>query len=465
MAMILLLFPHQLFADAAQRADTDQVILHKHPHFFTRYDFHVQKIALHTESMAQYAELLTQSGKKIRITDKPLGELAAALSASGVREITYYELTDHFLEREVKEAFEAFTIHRLPSPMFLTPRAEREHYFNGREKVAMADFYKMQRRRLGVLVTNDGKPFGEKWSFDAENRKSIPKDVVAPVGTLTYARTHREAKAQLLWFLENCLATFGTYEDAMRTTDGRLFHSVLTPSLNIGLITPQKVVAETLSFAEKNPIPLASLEGFLRQVIGWREFMHGTYEALGEKQRAGNFFNFTNTLPEAFWWAKTGLVPADTVISRVNEEGYCHHIERLMVLGNLLLLLEVRPDDVFMWFMTKFVDAYDWVMVPNIYGMSQYADGGMMTTKPYLCGSSYLQKMGDWPKGGWTAEWDALYWRFINRHRTFFLSNPRSSMMVSLYDRLKPETKELHAAAIRTLESRLSVSLPLEPLI
>jgi deoxyribodipyrimidine photolyase-related protein len=158
------------------------------------------------------------------------------------------------------------------------------------------------------------------------------------------------------------------------------------------------------------------------------------------------------------------LLPADTVIQRVNASGYCHHIERLMVLGCLLLLLEIHPNEIYAWFMTQFIDAYDWVMVPNVYGMSQYADGGLMTTKPYLCGSAYLRKLGDWPKGDWTAEWDALYWRFIHRHRALFLANPRSSMMVHLFDKLKPETKEAHFTQIRALEIRLNLSLPIEKL-
>ena len=152
------------------------------------------------------------------------------------------------------------------------------------------------------------------------------------------------------------------------------------------------------------------------------------------------------------------------MIQRVNESGYCHHIERLMVLGCLLLLLEIRPDDVYGWFMTQFIDAYDWVMVPNVYGMSQYADGGLMTTKPYLCGSAYLRKVGDWQKGDWCADWDALYWRFIHQHRKLFLANHRSSMMVALFDKLKPETKAAHFARIQELEQRLSVSLPIDPL-
>jgi deoxyribodipyrimidine photolyase-related protein len=462
---MLLLFPHQLFAQVLDETHSE-VTLHKHPLFFTQYNFHPEKVALHKESMAWFGEQLKARNISVTQTDKPLGDIAKELRMRGITAVSHYELCDDYLTRDVKKAFAGFTVTCLPSPMFLTPYELRERYFANKKHVSMRDFYLLQRKRLGILLEADGTPMGGQWSFDAENRKPIPKGVMPPRGSLVYPRTHTEAQAQLSWFLENCLADFGPYEDAMRGTDGRLFHSVLTPALNIGLITPAEIIEQTLAFAQVHAVPIASLEGFLRQVIGWREFVCGTYETLGRKQRTTNFLGFTNTLPEAFWTGTTGLLPADTVIKRVNETGYCHHIERLMVLGNLLLLLEVHPDHVYEWFMTQFIDAYDWVMVPNVYGMSQYADGGLMTTKPYICGSAYLLKMGDWgaeKKGEWTAEWDALYWRFIHRHRKIFLANHRSSMMVHLFDKLKDETKSAHFEKIKTIEQRLGVTLPTEP--
>ena len=461
--MLLILFPHQLFAKVLQDSSITSVILHEHSLFFTQYKFHPEKIALHKESMVLFTKELEKLGKTVEVTHKPLCEVAQDLRTLGVTHISHYELCDDYLERDFNAAFADFRRVEHPSPMFLTPKLEREKYFEGKKRVSMADFYKWQRRRLNILVEPDGNPTEGQWSFDTENRKPIPKSVIPPVGNLAYPRTHAEAQAQLTWFLQNCLATFGPYEDALRSTDGRLFHSILTPALNIGLITPQEIVTQTLDFAKANPVPIASLEGFLRQVIGWREFVHGTYEALGSTQRTTNFFGFTNSLPEAFWTGETGLLPADTVIKRVNETAYCHHIERLMVLGNLLLLLEIQPNAVYEWFMAQFIDAYDWVMVPNVYGMSQYADGGLMTTKPYICGSAYLRKMGDWAKGDWTREWDALYWRFIHHHRNLFLANHRSSMMVHLFDKLKPEVKESHFAQIQILEKRLGISLPITP--
>jgi deoxyribodipyrimidine photolyase-related protein len=396
----------------------------------------------------------------VTITEEPLETLAKGWRVQGVSEVSYYELADDYLSRDVLSSLSTLTLTCRESPSFLTPKAERMAYFSGKKRALMADFYKRQRRRLGILMQPDGEPTGGQWSFDAENRKPLPRGLIVPTGNVGYPRTHAEARAHLDWFLTHCLDDFGPYEDAMRSSDGRLFHSVLTPALNIGLLTPREIVDRTLEIARSRAVPLASLEGFLRQVIGWREFVHGTYEVLGAKQRTTNFFQFTNSLPEPFWTGDTGLLPADNVIKRVNETGYCHHIERLMVLGNLLLLLEIHPDAVYSWFMTQFIDAYDWVMVPNVYGMSQYADGGLMTTKPYLSGSAYLRKMGDWPGGDWTSDWDALYWRFIHRHRELFLKNQRASMMVHLFDKLKPETKARHFERVAALEQRLNVRLP-----
>ena len=190
--------------------------------------------------------------------------------------------------------------------------------------------------------------------------------------------------------------------------------------LNIGLLTPQQVLDRTFEFSRTHTVPLASLEGFIRQVIGWREFMYCIYHAVGETQRRGNFWDCQRDLPASFYSADTGIPPVDRVIRRVMDLAYCHHIERLMVLGNFMLLCEVRPEQVYQWFMELFIDAYDWVMVPNVYGMSQYADGGLITTKPYISSSNYIRKMSDFSRGPWCAIWDGLFWRFVSRHKEVF---------------------------------------------
>jgi deoxyribodipyrimidine photolyase-related protein len=197
-------------------------------------------------------------------------------------------------------------------------------------------------------------------------------------------------------------------------------------------------------------VPLASLEGFIRQIIGWREFMRGVYVAKGRQQRTRNVWGFTRKIPQSFYDGTTGIPPIDDTIRKVLDTGYCHHIERLMVLGNVMLLSEFDPDDVYRWFMELFIDAYDWVMVPNVYGMSQFADGGILSTKPYISGSNYLMKMGDYPKGGWQTTWDALFWRFLDVHRAFFLQNPRMGMLIRTFDAMPAEKQAaIHSEAER----------------
>jgi deoxyribodipyrimidine photolyase-related protein len=204
------------------------------------------------------------------------------------------------------------------------------------------------------------------------------------------------------------------------------------------------VVLETLHYARENKksILINSVEGFIRQVIGWREFMRAVYLMAGEKERPSNFWGHKRKLPDSFYGALTGIEPVDHVIRQVTSSAYCHHIERLMVLGNFMLLCEIDPGEVYRWFMEMFIDAYDWVMVPNVYGMSQYADGGLITTKPYISSSNYILKMSDFPRGDWCDVWDALYWRFIDRHRDVFAGNPRMRVMTFQLDRMGKKKRE-----------------------
>ena len=214
--------------------------------------------------------------------------------------------------------------------------------------------------------------------------------------------------------------------------------------LNIGLLTPQQIIDETLRVSAAKNIPLNSLEGFIRQIVGWREFIRLVYEREGTKQRRTNYWKFKRKIPTSFWTGDTGIAPIDSTIKKVLKTGYAHHIERLMVLGNFMLLCEFDPDEVHKWFMEMFIDAYDWVMVPNVYGMTQFADGGLMTTKPYISGSNYLMKMSDYEKGSWQPIWDGLFWRFMHVHRRFFLQNPRIGMLVKTFDKMPEEKRNAH---------------------
>ena len=424
--------------------------------------------------MRRYAEQLPQA---IIVESQQLestGEIAAVVKKAKCTHIQVVDPSDDWLLRRLTSACLAhkLPLKVLPDPHFLTSRTMIEEYVAGKTKLFFTDFYIEQRKRLGILMDH-GKPLGEKWSFDSENRKKLPKGVVPPSPKLppqnewvmkarqsvrtefgknlgedmafAYPTTHAESKAWLDDFLEHRFADFGQYEDAISSRETVLFHAVITPMLNIGLLSPREVVDAALKHADR--VPMNSLEGFLRQIIGWREFMRLVYLTRGRQQRTSNFWNFTQPMPKSCYDATTGIEPVDHVIRNLLKTGYCHHIERLMVLGSFFLLCEIHPDAVYRWFMELFIDSYDWVMVPNLYGMSQYADGGGMTTKPYVCGSSYILKMSDHKKGAWCPIWDALYWRFIDRHAEFFARNPRMAMMVKMKEKLGQKMTVHHHVA------------------
>jgi len=251
-----------------------------------------------------------------------------------------------------------------------------------------------------------------------------------------YPTTFAEAEAWLYAFIEERLSLFGDYEDAIIANEHFLFHSVLTPMLNVGLLTPEQVINAVLKAALPLRIHLNSLEGFIRQVIGWREYIHLVYLREGRKQRTTNFWGFTRKIPSSFWNGTTGIDPVDKVIHKVLQTGYSHHIERLMVMGNFMLLCEFDPDEVYKWFMEMYVDAYDWVMVPNTYGMTQFADGGLMMTKPYISSSNYIKKMSNYKNGDWQQIWDGLFWRFMWVHRDVLKGNHRLSMLLSTFEKM-----------------------------
>ena len=214
--------------------------------------------------------------------------------------------------------------------------------------------------------------------------------------------------------------------------------------LNTGLLTPQQVLNRTMERAEAGDIPLNSLEGFIRQIVGWREFMAAMYRQHGVLMRNGNFWGFDDRpIPQAFYTGTTGLPPIDDAIHHALSTGYCHHIERLMLLGNLMLLCGFHPTRIYTWFMELFVDSSEWVMTPNVFGMGTFADGGIFATKPYICGSAYFMKMMDFKKGEWCNTMDGLYWRFIDRNRKFFSKNPRLSMICLLYTSPSPRDNTL----------------------
>ena len=453
-------FPHQLFQHHPALEKTKDVVLIEEWLYFKEINFHKQKLVLHRASMKAYEAFLKQ--KKYEVTyveandnESDIEKAITWLGKQKCEQIHIANVTDNWLKRRLDKACKAANIqvYEYRTPMFLNDISNLNQYFDS-NGYHQTNFYIQQRKQRKLLLTPAGKPEGGKWSFDEANRKRFPKNGVLPQyrfpkenewvaeakqyveknfknnygdadaqiehQPFVYPTTYAEADAWLDDFLENRFSHFGAYEDAIVKNENILFHSLLSPLLNIGLITPDVVLQKALDAAADYKVHIASLEGFIRQLIGWREYIHLVYEREGRKQRTQNFWGFTRKIPHTFWSGETGIEPVDNVIKKLLQCGYSHHIERLMVMGNFMLLCEFDPDDVYKWFMEMYIDSYDWVMVPNTYGMTQFADGGLMMTKPYISGSNYLVKMGDYKKGDWQPVWDGLFWRFMHTQRHFF---------------------------------------------
>lgn len=466
---ITLVFPHQLFehhpgiqANRSIALMADGLILGGDPQW--PLTIHPRKFELHQQSMLAYKKLLESKGHSVLTltpnAQQQTSDLLNQLIDSGYQTFYLADPVDDLLTKRVRKTLQqrSCVLEILPTPMLLTPTEVMDDYFNGRRKPMMVHFYQMQRKRLGVLIDDQGAPVGGRWSFDADNRKKLPKGITVPEEpSIDLPVDHLSAQQWLDTFLEHRLAGFGTYEDAISSKHRVMWHSVLTPMLNLGLLTPQQVLNRTLAAADASEIPLNSLEGFLRQIIGWREFMAAMYLRHGVTMRNSNFWNFEDRpIPDAFYQGTTGIPPIDDAIKRALNTGYCHHIERLMLLGNMMLLCGFHPTRIYTWFMELFVDAYDWVMVPNVYGMSQFADGGIFTSKPYLSGSNYVRKMSDYKQGDWCGIWDGLFWSFIHRHGDFFRSQPRLAMMTRNLDRMAPEVMETHYSKAQQFLDSLS---------
>lgn len=474
-----IIFPHQLFKQHPAVASGRKVFLVEETLFFNQYKFHKKKLLLHRASMKFYEDFLYKQSVDVEYIEaknsfSDVRKLIKKIKSEGYKTIHFTDVSDNWLEKRIKQTAKkhSLKIEEYNSPMFLNSKKELSSYFGSTEKFFHAKFYIEQRKKHNILL--DGKkPVGGKWSFDAENRKKYPKNKKPPevyflksnkfideakkyisknfpnnYGSLEnkiiYPVTFNDAKDWLFRFLETRFSEFGPYEDAIVKDENILHHSVLTPMLNIGIIIPREVLDYSVHFAEENNISLNSVEGFVRQIMGWREFIRGVYEYKGSEERTKNFWEFNRKIPESFWKGETGIDPVDITIKKVLETGYAHHIERLMILGNFMLLCEFDPDEVYRWFMELFVDAYDWVMVPNVYGMSQFADGGLMATKPYISGSNYILKMSDFKTGEWQQTWDGLFWRFMHEHRNFFQKNPRLGMLVRNYDKMDKKKQASH---------------------
>lgn len=447
------------------------------------YRFHKHKIIFFFAAMRAYRDELIEEGFKVHYEEYGQDELSYERSLKkfiqqkSIRSAVSYEIEDKFFESRIEKLFETSNIplKTLRSPMFLTSRKQFKTYLSSVKKPFMKSFYETQRRRLNILMDGD-KPTGGVWSFDTENRLPLKKGQKTPeLPQIKFSKDlqkvielvdseffdhpgdgqnfwlpvdRKGAQEWLRIFLQERLYDFGPYEDAIPQHSEFVFHSVLTPFLNCGLLTPREVVAKAIQYSKSHDVPLASLEGFIRQIIGWREFVRGIYQNFDQKQKQLNYWHHHNRLSEVWYKGGSGVPPLDETIRRVVKRGYAHHIERLMVVGSLMVLLEIHPEEAHRWFMEMFVDSSDWVMGPNVFGMALFSDGGIFATKPYICGSNYLRKMGGYSKGEWCDGVDGLYWGFVRKHHDFFMANPRLSMIAKNAEKISASRwKDLEAAS------------------
>ncbi|MBL86364.1 MAG: cryptochrome/photolyase family protein [Winogradskyella sp.] len=474
----ILLFPHQLFQDSPILEIDAAIYLIEEYLFFKHYKFHKQKIAFHRASMKAYADFLESKDKAVHYIeaisdDSDIRTLIPKLIDNGAETLHIIDPTDNWLEKRIKSNSKEITIEWHDSPLFINTKKDLSSFFKpSKKKFFQTSFYKEQRKNRDILMVSK-EPEGGKWTYDSENRKKYPKDKTPPniqfperseyyeeaikytekyfdnhYGELNdfinYPIDFESSEAWLQQFFDYRFHKFGVYEDAIVKEEHFLNHSLLSPLINVGLLNPSDVIDKAITYAKENDVPINSTEGFVRQILGWREFIRGVYEVKGTEERTKNFWKFDRKIPASFYDGSTGIKPVDDVIKKVLKTGYAHHIERLMILGNFMVLCEFDPDEVYQWFMELFIDSYDWVMVPNVYGMSLFADGGLMSTKPYISSSNYIMKMSNYSKGEWQDTWDGLFWTFMDKHRDFFESNPRLGMLLGNLDRMKKDTLENH---------------------
>lgn len=474
--------PALAVAEAAVGREHVRVLLIESAARLAQQPYQRKKLALLLSAMRHYAAELESLGYVVdyrRATDFRSG-LAAHLAATGsARLLTMAaaEAPTRHLQQDLGIALET-PVDLLPNTQFLVGQFDPFPTADPVRTPIMATFYRAMRRHFGVLLDSAGSPLGGQWSFDAENRRPLPRNVQPPapphfrpdaltqavaaevaalpqgVGTVddfVLAVTAADAAEALEVFVGERLAAFGPYEDAMATRSALLYHSGLSPYLNLGLLTPLQVVRAAEAAYHAGQAPLNSVEGFIRQVLGWREYMYWQYWCQPPSVWLLNSWGASRPLPDWFWSGTTDMRCLAQVITAALGTGYTHHIERLMLLCNFCLLAGIEPQAVNRWFLAAYVDAYAWVMLPNVIGMGLNADGGRIATKPYIASASYINRMSDYcagcaydPKrrtGPGACPFNLLYWNFLLEHQAALRANPRLGPAVLGLSRLEPDER------------------------
>jgi len=467
---------------------------------------HKQRTILFLSAMRHYAESLRAKGVTVRYTklDDPgnaatlAGELRRALDTLQPESLAIVRPGEwrvlRMIERVAAQRKLPLTVHE--DPHFLVTPQEFSAWANGRKELVLEHFYRAMRKRFKVLLTDDGKPEGGAWNYDAENRKrfkgdraKLPKRVVHAPDAVTQAViasvekslgdlpgsaaafnwpvTREQALAELHDFVQHRLAHFGDYQDAMVTGAPWMHHSLIAAPLNLKLLDPREVVQLAVDAYTRGAAPLNAVEGFVRQVIGWREFIRGVYWHEGQDYASRNALGHRRALPTLYWNGETEMRCLRESVGEVLQHGFGHHIQRLMVTGNFALMAGVDPKEVSDWYLGMFVDGIDWVTLPNALGMSQHADGGVVGTKPYAASGRYVDKMSDYcggcrfEPGTRTGEeacpMTTFYWDFLIRHQSMFASNRRMALALKHVEAMGDDEKRDITAWAGVVRKRLGV--------
>ena len=471
------LSPSMAALQAADR-DEDVVVMAEVSDEATYVPHHPKKIAFIFAAMRKFAEDLRQAGWTVdytRLNDPHnsgsiTGELLRRAEQRGTSEVIATRPGEWRLVQALEDA--PLKVRQLEDDRFICSEAEFRDWADGRKSLRMEYFYREMRKKTGILM-EDGKPVGGKWNYDKENRKPAsqvtysgpmefsPDEITEEVldlverhfgenfGTLrpfSFATDREGARRALTRFITHALPNFGDYQDAMLEGSATLYHAVISPYINAGLLDPLEVCHEAEAAYRSGEVPINAAEGFIRQILGWREFVRGIYMHEGPDYASRNRLNHRRDLPWFYWSGETDMNCMAHAIGQTRDSAYAHHIQRLMITGNFALIAQINPHQVHEWYLAVYADAYEWVEAPNTVGMSQFADGGVVGSKPYVSSGNYIDRMSDYCKncaydvkkktGEDACPYNLLYWHFLNRHREEFENNPRMAQMYRTWDRM-----------------------------
>ena len=459
---------------------------------------HKKKIAFLFAAMRHFAQELADAGWSVdyiklddpRNSDSLAGEVFEAMARHGPAKLRMTEPGEYRVLDELQGLSAAFEVEILPDDRFIASHAEFNGWAEERKSLRMEFFYREMRRKTGFLMDSN-EPAGGQWNYDHDNRKPAVRDLLMPsplrfapdaitqevldlvaerfadnFGTLEpfwFATTRADAEAAFAHFLKHALPKFGDYQDAMLADEKFLYHAVVSPYLNCGLLDPLAMCRAAEAEYREGRAPLNAVEGFIRQIIGWREYVRGIYWREGPDYMRRNALDATRPLPWFYWSAETDMACMRATVEQTRDEAYAHHIQRLMVTGNFALLAGIDPYEVHLWYLAVYADAYEWVEAPNTVGMSQFADGGLLASKPYVSSGAYIDRMSDYCQGcrydvkakaGPNAcPFNYLYWDFIARHEDRWKANPRMGPIVRSYAKFSDERKaEIRGDAARFLD-------------